>query len=1198
MAEREPQPDTDEPHGNTKHPRLRRWALGLAIAVGLYALAGFLLAPYLVQRFVPEFAHERLQRQAELGEVRINPFLLTFEARDLALREADGRPILALDRLFVDLEVKSLFRWAWTLAEIRLEGPDLHLVLGADSRLNLARLGDAFPATPAAAPAEADDGPPRLVLEQVVLQDGTLTFTDETVPEAASLVATPLNLQLNDISTLPERRGPYGLRARLPLGGEIAWEGEIALNPIASNGTLRVTDLRLEGIWPLLHAPPHLTEPAGSVDLDLAYRFAYAAGEPWDIQFDALTLEASGLAIRDGQRTTPVDFGVGRARLGLRAVARLGADEPTLKLEGLEVGLEELTGVEQGGSPLLRLDSIELRDGQLDLATRTVSLPSLAVRGGRVSGAVDADGTLNWTAPPPGDRVAEVASDGVAGPGDPWRVELASLTLDELGIDFSDASRATPVALAVGSTSATLRAHAEVGGEAPQLVAEEFGIALSEVSVQQADGTPVLDVETIGIDGGRLDFAGRRVDIARIQLDGGRTQLNREADGTVRELVAMSTSDRGKLRRDLDTALTSADAEGAPWQFAIDEIALGGFAVAYADATSEPAVAFDFDAIDLTLSELSNDGVTPIRYEGRLQVRQGGGAKVSGRAAQDGSSAEARIELDRLALAPLAPLLSRIAALDLDSGTLSSGVALDYATNGSVPKLRVRGDLSLNDLLIREKITGDRFLAWKALDAKGVALQVEPGELTIDEVRLAGPGAKIVIFEDRTVNLARVFTDVADTDPTPPAEAASDNSAAGFPVRVKRIRIDDGEVDFADLSLVLPFATQVHALGGDVTGLAPGQEARAALDLEGQVGEYGQTTVRGSLAPFAPKAFADVNVAFRNVEMSPLSPYTATFAGRAIASGKLDLDLEYKLEQSELLGDNRIVLREFTLGEQVESPDAADLPLDLAVALLSDSSGKIEAVLPVRGNVDQPEFSYGGLIGQALANLIGKIVTAPFRALGAVLGDAGDDHDTVLFAAGRNTLSPPEREKLARVAEALAARPQLALTVGGAYDPAVAGRALAHRDLALALATELDEAVAAGDDPPPPDFAGAASQLALEKLAAERVGKAAVDAFATRQAEQTGREVKRINPVAGRLGRASEDAPFYAALFDHLVASAAQPEARLLELGRQRAAAVAEVLAAQSGLDAARVTLAEPGEAEARDDGVPVQLELGVHGSG
>ena len=57
----------------------------------------------------------------------------------------------------------------------------------------------------------------------------------------------------------------------------------------------------------------------------------------------------------------------------------------------------------------------------------------------------------------------------------------------------------------------------------------------------------------------------------------------------------------------------------------------------------------------------------------------------------------------------------------------------------------------------------------------------------------------------------------------------------------------------------------------------------------------------------------------------------------------------------------------------------------------------------------------------AIANLIAKIVTAPFRALGAALGHEASDHDTVLFNAGHSSIAPPEREKLARVAEALAA---------------------------------------------------------------------------------------------------------------------------------------------------------------------------------
>ena len=65
--------------------------------------------------------------------------------------------------------------------------------------------------------------------------------------------------------------------------------------------------------------------------------------------------------------------------------------------------------------------------------------------------------------------------------------------------------------------------------------------------------------------------------------------------------------------------------------------------------------------------------------------------------------------------------------------------------------------------------------------------------------------------------------------------------------------------------------------------------------------------------------------------MPPLSPYAATFAGRKIASGRLWLDLRYKIVKSELAGENKIVMQDFTLGERVEFPDALDLPVDLAV---------------------------------------------------------------------------------------------------------------------------------------------------------------------------------------------------------------------------------------------------------------------------
>jgi len=95
-------------------------------------------------------------------------------------------------------------------------------------------------------------------------------------------------------------------------------------------------------------------------------------------------------------------------------------------------------------------------------------------------------------------------------------------------------------------------------------------------------------------------------------------------------------------------------------------------------------------------------------------------------------------------------------------------------------------------------------------------------------------------------------------------------------------------MSFADLSLVLPFATRVHGLNGVVVGLGSDPETRATIKLDGRVDEFGLVKVDGSLSAFRPKVFTDITVIFRNVPMSTLTPYSATFAGRRIVAGTLD----------------------------------------------------------------------------------------------------------------------------------------------------------------------------------------------------------------------------------------------------------------------------------------------------------------------
>jgi hypothetical protein len=278
-----------------------------------------------------------------------------------------------------------------------------------------------------------------------------------------------------------------------------------------------------------------------------------------------------------------------------------------------------------------------------------------------------------------------------------------------------------------------------------------------------------------------------------------------------------------------------------------------------------------------------------------------------------------------------------------------------------------------------------------------------------------------------------------------------------------------------------------------------------------------------------------------------------------------------------------VVLEDFTLGERVESPSAMDLPLDLAIALLTDSEGKIDIAVPISGNIDHPEFSYGQVVRQALFNLLSKIVTAPFRALGALFGGKSENLDAILFEPGRTELTPPEQEKLQHVAEMLGKRKQLRLIVHGGIEPGLDSKALKTSRIRRTLVQKF------GVKPGPIACDNAKTQRALENMAGDKL-----TAFQTGYEETTGKKVKRVNPALALLGRAGEDNAFYLALFDYLVETAPFTQAELETLAEKRATVIIQDLTARAGADAARIAVGPVVQTEGQDESVPAKLELTV----
>ena len=219
-----------------------------------------------------------------------------------------------------------------------------------------------------------------------------------------------------------------------------------------------------------------------------------------------------------------------------------------------------------------------------------------------------------------------------------------------------------------------------------------------------------------------------------------------------------------------------------------------------------------------------------------------------------------------------------------------------------------------------------QFLGWESLAAGDVLLTVEPNRLDIGELRAIRPSGRLIIAEDRSVNLTDVLKKRPKGDDRAAAgeqQAAQNGAAAAadgqsaqppvsapdpFPVTVARLGISGGEVEFADLSLRPQFAARMHDLKGVITGLGTDPERSAKVQLDARVDKYGSAKIRGQLSVFRPEKLTDIEMTFRNVAMSSLSPYSIKFAGYRITGGRLSLDLQYKVKDGKLRGQNKICL--------------------------------------------------------------------------------------------------------------------------------------------------------------------------------------------------------------------------------------------------------------------------------------------------
>ncbi|MCB0221388.1 MAG: DUF748 domain-containing protein, partial [Chrysiogenetes bacterium] len=561
--------------------------------------------------------------------------------------------------------------------------------------------------------------------------------------------------------------------------------------------------------------------------------------------------------------------------------------------------------------------------------------------------------------------------------------------------------------------------------------------------------------------------------------------------------------------------------------------------------------------------------------------------RVSGTAALDPLTLDLDVDVSALSLKPAEGYIRQSSQLSLDSGTLDVKGKLGLARNDQGENaLRYAGLVHVNELATSAARSGTKFAGVGALHLDGIDLQTAPLVLSLESLRIDRPSVAIATDARGKSSLAEIFP----PKPAEPAPAKEESGPAPV-INVTRVDLSGGEFSFTDESLTPAFVIALRELKGNVTGLSSDPREKAAVDLSASVNQHAPLTIKGVINPLAAQAYSDLKIDARGIDLTSFSPYSGKYAGYVIDKGKLDLDLKYGLEKRVLTGENKVFIDQFTFGESTDSPDATSLPVKLGVTLLKDSAGEIHLDVAVRGELDDPSFSASGLLVDTLLNILTKVTTSPFSALGSVAGMAGisnpEELSQIAFAPGRAVLDLAQQEKLDAVARALAAKGSLVLEIQGASD--------------------------AQSEPPALQLAKVEDLIRQRYLKAEGLVELTTPVPASEAREllediyeetfsETWRAVReklrQARAAAGALllPEPQEEAAVSEEMKERLAAAQEVTEADLRVLSRKRAEAIQSYLIESAGIEPGRVFLREVSlSAKATEESVNSELSLKVN---
>lgn len=474
---------------------------------------------------------------------------------------------------------------------------------------------------------------------------------------------------------------------------------------------------------------------------------------------------------------------------------------------------------------------------------------------------------------------------------------------------------------------------------------------------------------------------------------------------------------------------TPKDTTPSDWRIVLHDIGLENGVIRYADDILNIDWTMNHIKLNIPELDLSGSGTDAQLY---LDFARGGSLDLKAMYDQRSMDYDMNCSISDYPLGVLMPFMESM----VNVGDVQGRLAIDLHACGNLENIMASdfdGAIRLDSAVVHS-IDGAKLLSLNEFKTDIEHINVAKDYvIKLRELSIDGLASKFEIYKNGSNNFSSLMVvksdSVAKEEKNEVEVLESDTVQSAVAPRIdltiENLQMKNSNFTYTDNTLPEPFTmrlSKMHFKSPNFT-----MQGDNSIELFSVLQETGALRIKWDGNIEAQEH--DLTIMLNNFNLKNISPYSLAFFGYPITDGKLSFRGQNIISSGQLKGANKLSLYNPTLDKKRTDVDAeyGIVPLKLAVVVLTDREGKADMDLPVSGDINSPQFSYGKIILQALVNVLVKIATAPFDLMAEALGLNSDEVKEIEFGAWQHQFTPEQYDKIEKLSQIIAEKPELAI---------------------------------------------------------------------------------------------------------------------------------------------------------------------------